>query len=296
MSKKYKNLVRRRLYNRFHDIKRRCYNPENHSYRSYGGRGITICDEWLQSFDSFYEWAMKSGYKDGLTIDRIDPDGPYSPENCQWLTIIDNCDSKRKRDRTTKTKKLTEETVKYIHAHPEKSSSELASELNVRRSTVWNVRSGATWPEYHPALHGNYERGGALLKRVDWKPVREKHIRYSSYEGQRNIKRIYNLGMPDFCFQGVKVVNRDGQWWFNLYDVMDLMGYSESSKKVCISFLEYKPKECYRKIETISPSGVLINMYYINKIGLYAFAEESHKGVNKLACYKLLYDANRLLP
>lgn len=68
----------------------RCYNHNNKHYATYGGRGIIVCDEWLDSLVSFVEWAENNGWKKGLSLDRIDNDKDYNPENCQWITRSEN--------------------------------------------------------------------------------------------------------------------------------------------------------------------------------------------------------------
>lgn len=100
-------LSKTRLYRIWTAMKQRCYNENAQNYKNYGARGITICDEWRDSFAAFREWSLEHGYKDpslawgrnrsnALTIDRIDDDKGYSPENCQWLTLSDNLSKKRK--------------------------------------------------------------------------------------------------------------------------------------------------------------------------------------------------------
>ena len=84
-----------RLYRIWVDMHNRCYQKSYHAYNHYGGRGITICDEWLHDFQTFFNWAIENGYKDNLSIDRIDNEKGYSPDYCRCVTMEDQYKNKR---------------------------------------------------------------------------------------------------------------------------------------------------------------------------------------------------------
>lgn len=84
-----------RIYKIWANIKTRCCNINHSTYKDYGGRGITICDEWKDNFQAFYKWAMSNGYDDNLTIDRINNNGNYEPSNCHWVNMKTQCRNRR---------------------------------------------------------------------------------------------------------------------------------------------------------------------------------------------------------
>lgn len=123
-----------RLYNIWAHIKTRCLDPDYDCYNHYGGRGISVCDEWKNSFAAFRSWAISNGYNDKLTIDRIDVNGNYEPSNCRWATISEQ--SKNKRN--TKLVTFNGETL---------CASDMASKYGVDKNTLrqrlnrgWSVK------------------------------------------------------------------------------------------------------------------------------------------------------------
>lgn len=84
-----------RLNKIYHSMKERCFNPNTRAYKSYGGRGITVCPEWSDSYEAFYNWSLANGYEDHLTIERIDVNGNYEPGNCEWIPMSEQGRNKR---------------------------------------------------------------------------------------------------------------------------------------------------------------------------------------------------------
>lgn len=99
-------LSKTRIFKIFHGMKKRCYNPECVAYSNYGGRGIKICDEWLNNYTSFHDWALSNGYADNLSIDRIDVNGNYEPSNCRWVDAKTQANNRRPRKNKAKEKNV----------------------------------------------------------------------------------------------------------------------------------------------------------------------------------------------
>lgn len=113
----------KRLYNIWGSMKQRCFYEKNNDYHRYGVRGITVCDEWANDFKTFALWALLNGYDDNLSIDRIDNDGDYTPENCRWAT-------RREQDHNRPGVRL------YYYKGEEYTLSELAGEVKVDPKTI----------------------------------------------------------------------------------------------------------------------------------------------------------------
>lgn len=113
-----------RLYNIWKMMRKRCRCESRSDYKYYGGRGIKVCEEWNRSdgYDSFMKWALENGYKDGLTIDRIDVDKDYSPDNCRWATMLEQAYNRR----NSKTKEVPAEPKhkKYKNVKPNKQDED----------------------------------------------------------------------------------------------------------------------------------------------------------------------------
>lgn len=133
-------LTKTRIYKIWIDMKKRCYNHNQKYYCNYGGRGISICDEWKQDFISFYNWSIKNGYNDDLSIDRINNDGDYCPNNCRWANrTTQNNNSRHNRYITYNGKTLTmSQWAKYLNL--------TYSCLKTRFRRGWSVEKALTTP------------------------------------------------------------------------------------------------------------------------------------------------------
>lgn len=129
-----------RLYGIYNNMKTRCYNARSRSYKNYGGRGVTICAEWRDDFKAFYDWAIANGYRDDLSIDRIDVNGNYEPNNCRWVTSYVQSNNTRRNNLVT----LNGET----HTLKEWSDHFGISEKTVRDRLKrgWSVEESFTTP------------------------------------------------------------------------------------------------------------------------------------------------------
>lgn len=124
------------LYNVWQSMKQRCLNPNHPKYYRYGGRGIKIYDEWLQ-IENFAKWSMENGWKEGLTIDRIDNDGNYSPENCRWISRSEN-------SRKKSTTKIDLITAQEIRSRINEDWYELAKEYHCSHGNIWFIMHNFT--------------------------------------------------------------------------------------------------------------------------------------------------------
>lgn len=133
--------IHTRLYKIWGNMCNRCSNPNNPAWNRYGGRGITVCDEWRSSFENFRDWARANGYAENLTIDRRDNDAGYNPSNCRWVDDYIQANNKRNNHMITYNGKT-------------KTLAEWATELNIPYKTLhrriaelhWSVERAFTQP------------------------------------------------------------------------------------------------------------------------------------------------------
>lgn len=128
------------LYTTWINMKSRCYSKKSTYYKYYGGRGIVVCDKWRYNFKDFYNWAMTHKFKKGLTIDRRDNDGGYNPNNCRFVTSIENS---RNRRSTKLTIKKVIEIKKKLKA--DIIQRKIAAEYFVNPSNISRINTKDAW-------------------------------------------------------------------------------------------------------------------------------------------------------
>lgn len=180
---KDKETQRKKLKRVWRGMIERCNYPKNISYKNYGARGISVCTQWSKEFICFYEWAMKSGYKEGLTIDRINSNGNYCPENCRWATPKEQCRNKR--------------TSVFINTPIGRMTvAEYSEKTGVNPFIIYSrIRRGTPENEiFKVGKIKNALRGEkSPLAKLTWEKVRE--IRMKSKEGESacSLAKIYGV-------------------------------------------------------------------------------------------------------
>ena len=130
-----------KLYKKWEDLKSRCLNKNNRNFHNYGGRGITVCIEWLKDYMNFYNWAVLNGYTEGLQIDRINNDGNYEPNNCRFITHAEN--NRNKQATILNWDKVT--TIRQLKRDTSISNIELSNIFKVSRPTISSIIHNRTW-------------------------------------------------------------------------------------------------------------------------------------------------------
>lgn len=136
-----------RIYRIWQRMISRCANPQNSRYYTYGARGIAVCEEWANDYIEFHKWAIANGYKENLSIDRINIDGNYEPSNCRWAT------PKQQGRNTTRTVYLTYNGEK-------RPLTEWCEIFNLKRSTVYARLHDRKWSDPQEILFGRKRKAG----------------------------------------------------------------------------------------------------------------------------------------
>lgn len=125
----------------WHSMKNRCFWKKDKGYHNYGGRGIIICDEWINNPKLFFDWALNNGYQKGLTIDRINNNGNYEPMNCRWVSLKINT----RNTRFTKLSEMRARHIRILYKRCNKNQSVIAKMYGVDQAAISRVISNQMW-------------------------------------------------------------------------------------------------------------------------------------------------------
>ena len=177
-----------RLFGIWNGMKQRCNNPKRPKFPNYGGRGVTVCAEWLNDFKAFYDWAVANGYTDELTIDRIDVNGNYCPENCRWVPKAEQAYNKTTSERIT----YNGET---------KTLAEWAKIKGLKTSTLWVRLYKHGWGVVE-ALETPVSHGERLKKAVIQYTTQGEFVREWDSAREASISTGVNVSCICACCKG----------------------------------------------------------------------------------------------
>lgn len=137
----YVNCLRRR----YHNMKQLCYGQGNgcRTEKCYRGKGISVCDEWLDSFESFFDWSVQHGYETGKKLERIDKDGNFCPDNCRWVTML---------DKSKDTEDVIASNVRTLRVRSGKTQREVANAVGIGTASICNWELGRSAPSMKKLL------------------------------------------------------------------------------------------------------------------------------------------------
>ena len=163
-----------RIYGALKHMKARCYNNKNKDYKYYGGKGIKVCKEWKENSNLFIKWSLENGYKEGLTIDRIDGSGNYEPSNCRWATW-----EQQENNRCN--------NIIIEYNGEEKTLSQWCRELDLNYSTVYNRLNNYNFSiedAFGKKIGKNIEYNGKTKMLIQW--CKDLGLNYSTVKARLN--------------------------------------------------------------------------------------------------------------
>lgn len=210
LTEKQRHILQQKLC----DMKRRCYNPEEKFYKDYGGRGIKVCDEWMdkkEGHSNFQKWAVENGWEEGRSIDRIDVNGNYEPNNCRWATPEEQANNRRNNNYVT---------INGVT----KTTSERARQIGISQNAfTGRINSGWTGeellkPKFKPLKMSKAEMAKEIRA---WRNAEEQGLLvrlpckvgddlYCIVNGEVKKLKVHSFGVPDFEIIDIEFKYVDG--------------------------------------------------------------------------------------